>query len=168
MVGIKAWPAWAYLEGVELAYAPPPRKLNKPAYPYSVDNVARLLVTVEQWAHMHPPLMDLMFRMHNSLCGHVARPSRLEIGEGHPSTSSSSAPDWHLFSWTSSWSHLETSPGCPRSKLRLQIHSDKNLPPADLCRFAFRRGHSGVMHSPRSCRHKPPPLATKLQATVSW
>jgi len=36
--------------------------------------------------------------------GHVAR-----LGKNTPSTSDSSVPDRHL-SWTSSWSHLETSP----------------------------------------------------------
>jgi len=36
-------------------------------------------------------------------------------------------------------------PGRPRSKWLDQIHSDNNLPPADVWRYAVRQGHSVVM-----------------------
>jgi len=60
---------------------------------------------------MLPPLMDLIIRR-------AQQPvwSCRQAWEWHPSTSSSSAPDWHL-SWTSSWSHLETSPWSPKKQV---------------------------------------------------
>jgi len=42
--------------------------------------------------------------------------SRSQAWEGHPSTSSSSESDRHL-SWTSSWSHLETSHRLPKKQV---------------------------------------------------
>jgi len=60
--------------------------------------------------------------------------------EGHPSTSSSSAPYRHL-SWTSSGLLLETSPRKPKKH---QICFNNKLPLADLWRCAICRGHSGM------------------------